>query len=144
MTAHQKMNALGQSSQHVNLHINNVETAMIIDSGSSVSVLDFKAFLQLRKHCKIKLSETKSRIFQNNTSKPLPVKGSFRASTYSDDSKVKTDVEFIVIDTPTSGSLLGKDTALKLDLLRIGPSTGLQVNSATIKATSGVLLSHNF
>ena len=103
--------ALGHSSKTVTVNINAVDTAVIIDSGASVNVLDADTFTKLLRHGDVQLSECKKRILPYGATKPLPVKGSFQANVFSPDTNRTVQATFIVVETSNSGSLLSKNTA---------------------------------
>ena len=132
--------ALGHSSKTVTVNINAVDTAVIIDSGASVNVLDADTFTKLLRHGDIQLSECKKRILPYGATKPLPVKGSFQANVFSPDTNRTVQATFIVVETSNSGSLLSKNTATQLDLLRVGPGDDVPVNLLDMNSSTEAIV----
>lgn len=134
---------LGNSNKRVPIKINGQEVPMIIDSGSTVNVLDANSFGLLTKSCPVKLFESRVQVFLYGADTPLPVKGSFTAMISSDTSKKSVHANFVVVQTLHGGSLLGKQSAIELDLLRVGPPTSTEVNYVSPRSTVDSILSNH-
>jgi hypothetical protein len=86
---------------------------MIVDSGSTVNVLDSDTFDLLTKRCPVKLLKSWIRVFPYGAETPIPVKGSFTVTVSSEATNVSTHAEFVVVQSMHSDSLL----------VRVGPPT---------------------
>ena len=114
------------SQRTVPVRIHGVYTPVIIDSGASVNVLDSQAFHRFRD---VSLLKTDLRVFPYGSPTPVPVKGTFDTRVSSDSTGLSTVARFVVVENETAGSLLGKDTAISLGLLRVGPVEPVEVRS---------------
>jgi len=92
---------------------------VLIDSGSSINILDETTYHSLSP--KPALSKSYSRIYPYQASEPVPTLGTFSATVSACNHSIQTN--FVVVKG-TAGSLLGRTTAEKLNLLRIGPRSG--------------------
>ena len=114
------------SQRNVPVRIHGVYTSVIIDSGASVNVLDSQAFHRFRD---VSLLKTDLRVFPYGSPTPIPVKGTFDTRVSSDSTGLSTVARFVVVENENAGSLLGKDTAIALGLLRVGPVEPVEVRS---------------
>ena len=105
----------GQIPLH-QVKVNNTDIDILIDSGSSLNLLDFHTYELIKPKPKLQPSNTK--IYGYHANQPLPICGKFHATTSAAD--YQTDTIFYVIPGK-SGSLLSKSTAEELNLLRVGP-----------------------
>nr|XP_039263174.1 uncharacterized protein K02A2.6-like [Styela clava] len=100
----------------VQLKINNVSCSMLIDSGASVNVLDYKTFQNLKsrssKPCKLETANIK--LYAYGSRKPLSVKGKFHAVVTSKCGKCINTVFYVV--RYAIGCLLSFKTASDLGL----------------------------
>lgn len=94
---------------------------ILIDSGASVNVIDNQSWTYL-KQCGIKCQsqKTKKKIFAYGQKEPLNVLGTFIAEVEAVDTKKTSEEEFVVV-AEEGISLLGKSSAERLDMLRVGP-----------------------
>ena len=107
------------AKQHtVPVTVHGVEIPVIVDSGASVNVLDSLSFQRFQG---ISLSKTDLRVYPYGSSSPIPVKGTFETHVSSGATGLSTLARFVVVENTNAGSLLGKDTAIALGLLRVGP-----------------------
>ena len=107
------------AKQHtVPVTVHGVEIPVIVDSGASVNVLDSLSFQRFQG---ISLSKTDLRVYPYGSSSPIPVKGTFETHVSSGATGLSTLARFVVVENINAGSLLGKDTAIALGLLRVGP-----------------------
>uniref|UniRef100_A0A7M5UIV2 CCHC-type domain-containing protein n=1 Tax=Clytia hemisphaerica TaxID=252671 RepID=A0A7M5UIV2_9CNID len=102
---------------------------ILIDSGASVNILDEPTFKAMRS--KPHLDQTNIRIFTFQANNPLNTVGKFTAnvSTPSQNSSVKA---MFVVVKGRGGSLLSRQTAEQLDLLRVGPPPNMQPPSEEV------------
>jgi len=99
--------------------IDNTEIDMIIDSGSTINIIDEKTFSEMKINYALRPSTTA--IYPYNASKKLKIKGTFNTTVSTLANDHKTSSKFYVIPGK-GGCLLGKETSIKLDLLRLGPT----------------------
>ena len=93
---------------------------MIIDSGASVNIIDRKLWEKLKeKRIKCRSRKSNKKLFSYGSTKPLNVLGSFTTTTSVGEHS--TEAEFVVIGG-RGEPLLGRSTAMKLGILKIGPS----------------------
>ena len=96
--------------------INNTEIKVLIDSGSTLNILDKATYESLKS--RPALSPTTIKIYPYKAEKPIAVEGSFQSMISSN--KQTTTAKFY-ITSGTAGTLLSKETAESLNLLRVGP-----------------------
>ena len=97
--------------------VEDVEIEMIIDSGSSINIVDLDTFNRIKKRNKnLTLISTKTKIFPY-ASQPLKTAGYFNA-TIETDKRITTDKVF-VIEHNSAGNLLGIQSAIQLNLFKI-------------------------
>ncbi|KAK6192673.1 hypothetical protein SNE40_004107 [Patella caerulea] len=118
----------------IELSIGGVPLRMYIDSGASVNVIDKKTWKYLKAENVECVSKKESKnIFPYGSNETLPIAGTFRAQISQGEFEIQ-DVEFIVIEGEGQ-ALLGKKTALELDVLRLGPRiNAVQTDTAGLKA----------
>ena len=92
------------------------ETNMLIDSGSTLNILDEKTYKTFDPVPILKQSNTKIFTYHSNTS--LEVLGTFKAYTTASDKALFC--KFYVVKGH-GGNLLGKESAEQFNLLRVGP-----------------------
>jgi len=106
----------------ITLDVGNVPLSMIIDSGATCNIVDINTwnFLKTQSnfHC-ISHDKTNKHIFAYGSKTPLKLAGTFRANVKYKQTSAN-NVEFTVLDGKGQ-SLLGKQTAIMLDVLRVGP-----------------------
>ncbi|KAK6171647.1 hypothetical protein SNE40_018092 [Patella caerulea] len=115
----------------ITIKLNGVSQEFTIDSGSSADVLDRDSWNELKRIGKIKGIRWNSELpntnlFAYGIEEPLKVLGKFYANVTFQDTLLE-NVSFIVLDGK-GDPLLGKDTAIKLGVLRIG---NINFNSKT-------------
>ena len=98
-----------------NIKINHSNLPVIIDSGSTLNILDEKLYINIKPSLPLATSTTK--IFAYGSKQPLPLLGTFKATVTAN--RQQTTAKFHVTKG-SSGTLLGKKTAEYLDLLRVG------------------------
>lgn len=92
------------------LKINDVNTQVIIDSGSTVNLIDKNSFNQIQKNTKaIQLQKSRKKIFPYGISKPLDIIGCFTATIESTERIVTAEI--YVINQQSAGNLIGASTA---------------------------------
>ena len=108
----------------ISVKIEGVQVTMIIDSGASCNVLDRNLWEYLKAH-KVRCASSKAtkKLYSYGSKQPLQVAGTFTAYVLVGN-RVLNEVEFIVIKSE-GHALLGQETAIALDVLKLGP----QINS---------------
>lgn len=108
----------------INVNLGGVKTEMIIDSGASCNVID-KVMWEWLKTNKIKCESRKTdkHLYSYGSDTPMKVIGSFCALIEVGKEALKA--EFIVVEEKGQ-ALLGRDTAIKLKVLKLG--TDVQIN----------------
>eukprot|EP00795_Rhopilema_esculentum_P017886 gene17886-biopygen2051 len=101
------------------VYIDGTPINMLIDSGSTLNIIDEISFQKLPKEPQLESSKTK--IFTYLGKEPLKLKGTFRAKAEAFGKE--TQAKFYVTKG-SGGALLGQKTAEKLDILRVGPVLG--------------------
>eukprot|EP00795_Rhopilema_esculentum_P004164 gene4164-biopygen11942 len=101
------------------VYIDGTPINMLIDSGSTLNIIDETSFQKLPKEPQLESSKTK--IFTYLGKEPLKLKGTFRAKAEAFGKE--TQAKFYVTKG-SGGALLGQKTAEKLDILRVGPVLG--------------------
>ena len=116
------------------------EFNLLIDSGSTINILDEKHFSKLRPSPVLKPSKT--RIYPYQSKKPLKVIDTFKASLSAND---KSSISKIYVVKGKAGALIGKETSESLDLLRVGPPTKKSepLNSVTVNKSNIDLVTIN-
>ena len=120
------------------LKVNDCPVKMLIDSGTTVNLLDSAAFDNLLNKPFVKKLNTK--IFPYVSTTPLKLRGSFYSKLTHKDRSI--DAKFYVVEG-NYGSLLRKDSATRIDLLRIGPENSFPLNtSSTPNTVEGIVSKH--
>ena len=108
---------------------------MLIDSGATVNLLDSAAFDNLLNKPCLKKSNTK--IFPYMSTIPLKVWGSFYSKLTHKDKSIHAN--FYVVEE-NYGSLLGKDSATRINLLPVGPDNSFPLNTlSTTNTVEGIV-----
>ncbi|XP_057293836.1 uncharacterized protein LOC130622367 [Hydractinia symbiolongicarpus] len=107
---------IGQKSPTFPVTINGCTVEVIIDSGSTINILDEASFNLITPRPVV--HEYKVKIYPYKAEKPIFLKGVITASIGSNN---QTNIAKFYIVPGNKGSLLGKDTAEALDILRVGP-----------------------
>jgi len=104
----------------VNMRIGGVTLQnVLIDSGSTCNLIDKATWENLKRlHIKCESEKVIKKIYAYGSQTPLKTVGKF--STVAEVGNRETQAEFIVIDG-TGRSILGRDTAIELKVLRVGP-----------------------
>ncbi|XP_033725232.1 uncharacterized protein K02A2.6-like [Pecten maximus] len=110
----------GQTQNSIVINIGGIQTEAIIDSGASCNVMNRGTWETLKRQS-IKCTSKKSdkHIFVYGSQTPIHAVGSFVARIAYND-RYEDGVEFLVIEG-RGQTLLGKDTSIKLGVLRLGP-----------------------
>jgi len=100
---------------------------VLIDSGATCNLVDKNTWEELkRQHIKCKSEKTTKKIYAYASRIALKTVGMFTALVQV--GKHQTQAEFIVIDG-VGKPILGRDTAMQLDVLRVGKSEKSQLNT---------------
>ena len=108
------------------INVDGTPINMLIDSGSTLNIMDEVSLQKLKKEPQ--LSDSKAKIFTYSSKEPLKLKGTFIAQIEAFGKE--TQAKFYVTEG-SGGALLGQKTAEKLDLLRVGPAPGLEADLAS-------------
>ena len=108
----------------ISVKIGGVQVTMIIASGASCNVLDRNLWEYLKAN-KVRCESSKAtkKLYSYGNKQPLQVAGTFTADVLVGN-RVLNEVEFVVIESEGHG-LLGRETAIALGVLQLGP----QINS---------------
>eukprot|EP00794_Sanderia_malayensis_P001110 gene1110-460_t len=99
------------------IDIDETRVKVIIDSGSTVNVIDETTFKKINNASRKRLKPTNHRIYAYGSDAPLPLSGTFEAILKSKD-RVQTNAIMHIV-SGNDGNLLGLDTALELGVLQI-------------------------
>ena len=106
--------------QKTTVKVGNYRLGVIKDSGASVNVINKKDFDQLvQQNKEITLRKTNAKIFAYCTEQPLPLVRAFEATV---ESMTCSTVATFYVASGNHGSLLGHETAVELELLKIDPA----------------------
>ena len=120
------------SSGVVDVQLKNV----LIDSGATCNIVDratWESLKQIGVKCKSRKCEKK--LFAYGQTKPIEVVGTFESEIHCEESGEKRVDEFTVVEGRGKAQL-GKGTAEKLNVLRVGPPNSPQAYSITSGGTS--------
>ena len=125
------------SSGVVDLCVGGVQLKnVLIDSGATCNTVDRATWESLKqKGVKCKSRTCEKKLFAYGQTKPIEVVGTFESEIHCDESGEKCVDEFTVVEG-RGKALLGKDTAEKLKVLRVGPPNSPQAYSITSEGTS--------
>ena len=123
----------GETDMTIDVSVGGVRIPMIVDSGASCNVIGRNEWEPLKsKGIKCQSSrDTGTNLFAYGSTTPLPVAGNFTADVAIGETLLDS-VRFTVIEGKGQ-SLLGRDTALKLNVLTVGPQLK-QINSVESKS----------
>ena len=109
--------AVGFSTPTNRVRVNNVKIPVVVDSGSSIDIIDERTFHEMRK-CSpsLQLRVSRARIFPYGSRRPLRLMGEFRASVSTATSSTSSRV---VVARGDSGCLLSRKTSLALGMLNV-------------------------
>ena len=109
---------------------------VLIDSGATCNIVDRATWESLKqKGVKCKSRKCEKKLFAYGPTKPIKVAGTFESEIHCEESGEKCVDEFTVVES-RGKALLGKDTAEKLNVLRVGPPNSPQAYSITSEGTS--------
>ena len=111
---------VGGSETPTRVDIVDIGVDMLIDTGSSVNIIDSSTYNWMRGRTSsndIRLAPSYARLFPYGVKTPLPVMGEFHAPI-SCSTGASTTARFIVVKG-NSGSILGKTTAIVLRLVKL-------------------------
>ena len=114
------------------VYIEGVPLKMLVDSGCSHNIIDNQAWQQLKLKTKCTLSKTDLRLYPYGCGEPIKLLGKFTALIESNKRMVTSVIYVAKCD---SGSLLGRETAVNLELLTLKPESP-SVNNVTPDPTT--------
>ena len=121
--------------ESVDLNVGTVPLSAVIDSGASINILDQETWEMLKKK-NIKCTSQKTngrKLFAYGHEKPLSVLGTFQAEVFVvGHEQNRQRCEFVVI-SEKGVTLLGKESAEKLNVLRVGLPNDVHTCSVTEK-----------
>ena len=108
----------------ISVKIGGVQVTMIIDSGANCTILDHNLWKYLKAN-KVRCASSKAtkKLYSYGNKQPLQVAGTFTEDVLVGN-RVFNEVEFVVIKSE-GHALLGRETAIALGVLQLGP----QINS---------------
>eukprot|EP00794_Sanderia_malayensis_P011518 gene11518-12709_t len=105
----------GKRSPMCEIDIDETKVKVMIDSGSTVIIIDEATFERINNASRKHLQPTNHRIYAYGTKTPLPLAGTFEA-TFESNNRIKVNT---VNGNGNHGNLLGLDTALELGVLQL-------------------------
>ena len=126
------------SSGVVHLCVGGVQLKnVLIAPGATCNIVDCATWESLKqKGVKCKSRKCEKKLFAYGPTKPIKVAGTFESEIHCEESGEKCVDEFTVVES-RGKALLVKDTAEKLNVLRVGPPNSPQAYSITREGTSG-------
>ena len=126
------------SSGVVHLCVGGVQLKnVLIAPGATCNIVDCATWESLKqKGVKCKSRKCEKKLFAYGPTKPIKVAGTFESEIHCEESGEKCVDEFTVVES-RGKALLVKDTAEKLNVLRVGPPNSPQAYSITSEGTSG-------
>jgi hypothetical protein len=122
-----------QDIRKVTVKLEGVQSKMIVDTGSSVNLIDRKTFNRLREINKtLLLKSSKTKIYPY-ASKPIKVLGYFQG-TFENDKHITVQKVFVV-NNENAGNLLSLETAKELTYIDVNEKK-IQINSKTLKVNT--------
>ncbi|CAB3999024.1 Neural cell adhesion molecule 1, partial [Paramuricea clavata] len=120
----------------VDLIIGGVELInVLIHSGASCNIMDRATWENLKqKGVKCESQKSEKKLFAYGQTNSIEVLGTFKSDIFCKDSRVSCVDEFTVVEGPGK-VLLGKNTAEKLNVLRVGPPRSPQVYSVAYEGS---------
>ena len=116
--------AYSPDNGEISVKVGGVQVTMIIDSGASYNDLDLNLWEYLKAN-KVQCASSKAtkKLYSYGSKQPLQVAGTLTTDVLVGNT-VLNEVEFVVIESE-GHALLGRDTAIALGVLKLGP----QINS---------------
>ena len=112
---------------------------VLIDSGASCNLIDYGTWNNLKqKHIKFESKVSDKKLFAYGQKEPMEVVGTFVAEIACEASGEGCVDEFTVIKS-TGKPLLGRSTAEKLKVLRVGPVSEPRVCSVVTEGSDGAI-----
>ena len=117
----------------MSVKINGTKVKMLIDSGSSVTIIDKNTFELLRqREPSIKLQKSKTKLYPYGSSEPLSLLGKFQTTLETRTRLAATDI--YVLNKPICGNILSFEMCQSLNLLQVAEVT--KEEDATSKHSS--------
>ncbi len=113
---------VGPSDCLVDIVVGGVNLSVMIDSGSSTSIVDRGTWDSLKQQgIKCQSGKTDKVVYAYGSSKPLKMIGKFVAEVQAGDEKIETEFLVLADRRIKDYSLLGRKASKQLKLLRVGP-----------------------
>ena len=118
------------SPEKIDVTVGGVVVEMLIDSGASTNVIDKNLWSKLKQD-KIKCVSRKSdkKLYAYGSKQPLNILGTFSAQARVEEKE--TEAEFVVINGE-GAALLGRETAIRLGVLKLGAQICTVTSNETI------------
>nr|XP_058967969.1 uncharacterized protein K02A2.6-like [Pocillopora verrucosa] len=135
------VNDRNKTSGIIHLKVGGVELKdVLIDSGASCNLVNKATWESLKQQgVKCKSQKCSKKLFAYGQTEPIEVLGTFEAEIYCEDSAKSCLDEFTVVKGPGK-TLLGKYTAEKLNVLRVGPPSTPLACTITSEGDAGYVL----
>jgi hypothetical protein len=116
--------AVHDNGTRINVLVHGTNTEMLIDSGATCNIISSDDWTRIQKaNSEVTIQPTGKKVFAYGAEKPLPMQGEFLATAEAAGQRTEKPQLFYVTNIKSTVSLLGRDTAIKLNILRIGPET---------------------
>ena len=126
-----KVTKIHNKLPYYDITINGKKTKILIDTGSSINIIDEDTLGKI--NLKPKLDEPKTKAYAYGQSAKLPIKGTFKATT---ESKHRITVSEFHVVKGNHGSLLGYTTAVELQIIP-------KINTVKMSRTEEILEKYN-
>ena len=109
---------------------------VLIDSGATCNIVDHDTWESLKQEgVKCRSQRCERKLFSYGQSEPIEVVGTFESEIYCEASGERCVAKFTIVESH-GRALLGRDTAEKLNVLRVGLPSSPQTYSITSEGTS--------
>ncbi|XP_062610353.1 uncharacterized protein K02A2.6-like [Saccostrea cucullata] len=108
-----QINSITKRQPRIKVEINGIPVSVLVDTGSSINVVDECTFKKLEN--KVKLRKADTRVFAYGSKTTLDIMGKFQATI---ENKNKIEIADVYVVKGNSGSLLGYDTCVQLQIVQ--------------------------
>ncbi|XP_052121401.1 uncharacterized protein LOC127749025 [Frankliniella occidentalis] len=127
------------ASEYIKVHLGYAKTRMLIDSGSRKNIIPKHIWEQIKKKFPGVFQEQLRVLcpYGLESGTRVQILGYFVCNVSLENGKTLDNVKFYVVDVPPSyEALLGKESALLLEVLRLGLGASDQLNAVSLPSTS--------